>query len=98
MRAVESMAFVEVQFASDTVTQTTRDVRYTFAGILSNLGKKNNLTQSKIFQSYNINLLHLGGTLGLFLGMSLLSMVEITYHLVRMICTFGQSTRGQRRN
>ena len=38
MRALETMAFVEVQFASDTVAQTIRDVRYTFAGILSNLG------------------------------------------------------------
>ena len=38
MRAVQNMAFVEVQYASDTVSQTKRDVRYTFAGILSNLG------------------------------------------------------------
>ena len=38
IRSVKSMAFVEVQYNTNTVSQTIRDVRYTFAGILSSLG------------------------------------------------------------
>ena len=75
-RLLPFRALVTFRLATDTVTVTTRTRRLSFFDKLSAFGR----LSSEIL---SLHVLILGGILGLFTGMSILSMVEVVYWITR---------------
>ena len=75
IKKLKYRAIVNFQIATSSVSRTTHDLRQSFADKLSTFGKVN----SRYISVH----LYSGGTLGLFTGMSILSMVEIVFWLFR---------------
>ena len=71
-------AVVNVQLAVATVSRTTQDLRQRFADKISTFGEKRT-----VCQEFDNNCFITGGTLGLFTGMSILSMVEVAFWIMR---------------
>ena len=96
---IRSTAFIEIIMATKTVKVVEQDVRVTFAGTLSNLGK--NIADSRFLALFSGVILILGGTFGLFTGMSLLSLIEILFWSYRCVSQMfgkliGRKMRGPR--
>ena len=69
-------AVVNFQLATRAVSRTTQDLRQSFADKLSTFG-------NQLYWPAVIDIDSLGGTLGLFTGMSILSMVEMIFWIFR---------------
>ena len=72
-------AIVNFQLVTQSVSRTTQDLKQSFADKLSTFGKFHAQLQCGVFFIVII----LGGTLGLFTGMSILSMAEVIFWIIR---------------
>ena len=82
---LQRIAIVQIRLASNLVTAIKRSQRVTLTGQLANIGKVQISIQ--IF-SFHLNCsILLGGTLGLFTGMSIMSFCEIIFWLCRFFHT-----------
>jgi len=82
-QSVRQMAVVNFRLASSTIHQLNRDLRVSFVDSLSNFGEENQADETLINDDYV-----LGGILGLFTGMSLLSIVEIIFWSLKLMRTY----------
>ena len=75
-QAMGSFAYVEVMFGAPTLVSTVRDARTSLTDKISSLG-----TAILNWENYITLFIVIGGTLGLFTGMSLLSIFEVAFWL-----------------
>ena len=90
-RKVASLAILRVHIASRLMNKITRSSRVTFTGQLADLGKKKTRDLRYILyksSNNNFNFFLAGGVVGLFTGMSILSLFEILFWAVRIIRSF----------
>ena len=93
------MVLARFELSTQTVTVLRKAKSNSFAKSLSNLGKDND---KKVYTSVLPQCTHssLGGTIGLFCGMSLLSMIEVAYWLINFVVdSLGmKSTKAKLKN
>ena len=81
------MAVVSVVFNQDTYVRTKTSLRVSFSDKLAAFGKSISSRRMITYLLQNISFL-VGGTLGLFNGMSILSMIEAAYWFLRLLWQF----------
>ena len=81
------MAVVSVVFNQDTYVRTKTSLRVSFSDKLAAFGKSISSRRMITYLLQNISFL-VGGTLGLFTGMSILSMIEAAYWFLRLLWQF----------
>ena len=86
------IAIVKVRLESNKYMRTVKDRRLTFADKLSAFGTHFTVVKSKNLIPYLKDVFFTGGTLGLCTGMSLLSMVEIAFWLMKIPSAFFKAT------
>ena len=81
-KAFAKIAIVRVQLSSNRVTKIITSKRVSFTDHIASLGKilKNHKPNHRLFMKT-----FLGGTLGLFTGMSIMSMLELVFWIARLL-------------
>ena len=79
-KAFSKIAIIEVQLASNRVTKIVTSKRVSFTDHIANLGKIENAEYTTLFQIH-----FSGGTLGLFTGISIMSMFELIFWITRLL-------------
>ena len=75
---LENMVILNFQMAGQSVTQMKKFKKTSFAKTLSNIGKSTSLKLIKKLSRFFFS----GGTVGLFCGLSILSIVELRYWIL----------------
>ena len=80
------LAILEIEIASPTMIQSRLSQRTTLANQIAILGVFFSFAQYRTILN-SINSYFTGGTLGLFTGMSILSIVEVFYWLIKILAS-----------
>ena len=84
----EDISFVRVVIANDKVVSYKRELKVSFSDRIATFGNEY-LAESTYFRiNIMLNISFLGGTMGLFTGMSLLSLVELIFWMWKCLQGF----------